>query len=703
MYTAYFAPEYSGAALQALTLAKELRARGHDVEFITNRWPGLPRRRGGGRLHRAAAGAGPRAQAPRVAAVVQHDPLRLGTAAGLRRAAQPRRLFHERLRRAAGPRAGAQVGDQGEPGARRPARPGAHGHWEGCTGSCCRASTPASRSAATWSTSSRRAGCSRRGSTTCPTVWTPLASRARARQSDSSAGRRWNCHRIGPSRCTWACWTSARTSCGSPSSGWRITAFGTGALLLAVGPQARDDPDGVLRQRLVELAKTHPGFFALHDFHADVAAYYRCADLLILPSAREGLPNVVLEAMASGLPCVAARASGSRELIVEGETGHTFEPDDPADLARAVKACLSEKGRHDGREGLAARPAPLLHPGDCRRLPGDLFHGAACVGAISERSENRNGASMSEKDRACLLHAYITHGWKDVDGWAAPLLFERVMLIDQLQQQLGIKGHIGEIGVHHGKLFILLHLLRRAGERGLAIDLFEEQDLNVDKSGKGDRNIFVDHVHKLTGDGSQLEIFATDSTKISGADVSSLMGGKLRLLSIDGGHLKNIVAHDLQTAVGCLADGGVVLVDDYLNPEFPGVAEGTLAFLTANRDLRPFCVSTQKLYLTTRGYEDRYVRLLFEAETGRSFIDRVQYNFVPGRNCPVRTADLLDTEVLCYSDDEYTPLQRLMRRTREMRRHSRDTLSKSAIWKLVRHSPAGSLLKTVADRFLPYR
>ena len=41
MYTAYFAPEYSGAALQALTLAKELRARGHHVEFITNRWPGL--------------------------------------------------------------------------------------------------------------------------------------------------------------------------------------------------------------------------------------------------------------------------------------------------------------------------------------------------------------------------------------------------------------------------------------------------------------------------------------------------------------------------------------------------------------------------------------------------------------------------------------------------------------------------------------
>lgn len=41
MYTAYLDPEYSGAALQALTLARELRRRGHHVEFVTNRWPGL--------------------------------------------------------------------------------------------------------------------------------------------------------------------------------------------------------------------------------------------------------------------------------------------------------------------------------------------------------------------------------------------------------------------------------------------------------------------------------------------------------------------------------------------------------------------------------------------------------------------------------------------------------------------------------------
>ncbi|MDA9981284.1 hypothetical protein N9H39_00795 [Gammaproteobacteria bacterium] len=52
----------------------------------------------------------------------------------------------------------------------------------------------------------------------------------------------------------------------------------------------------------------------------------------------------------------------------------------------------------------------------------------------------------------------------------------------------------------------------------------------------------------MTGDTSDLEVLTTDSTSISGEDLIGIVGGKLRLLSIDGGHLKHIVEHDLQTA-----------------------------------------------------------------------------------------------------------------------------------------------------------
>jgi glycosyltransferase involved in cell wall biosynthesis len=73
--------------------------------------------------------------------------------------------------------------------------------------------------------------------------------------------------------------------------------------------------------------------------HAEIALWLGAADLLCLPSIREGCPNVVLEALASGRPVVGSRVGGIPEHVRE-ENGVLSPPRDPEALARALKQAL---------------------------------------------------------------------------------------------------------------------------------------------------------------------------------------------------------------------------------------------------------------------------------------------------------------------------------------------------------------------------
>jgi glycosyltransferase involved in cell wall biosynthesis len=89
-------------------------------------------------------------------------------------------------------------------------------------------------------------------------------------------------------------------------------------------------------------------------FRRDVPRLLRAADLLCHPSRKEGAPNSVREAMAAGLPVAAVAASGTPELMVEGETGFLSPVDDVPKLAanlerlvssRELRARMGEAGR----------------------------------------------------------------------------------------------------------------------------------------------------------------------------------------------------------------------------------------------------------------------------------------------------------------------------------------------------------------------
>jgi glycosyltransferase involved in cell wall biosynthesis len=120
-----------------------------------------------------------------------------------------------------------------------------------------------------------------------------------------------------------------------------------------------DGPSWMLFNRLVERSGVNE-YFQFHGYveHNKLPEYYLDADLFVLPSLAEGMPNVVLEAMSSGLPIVATRVAGSEELVHEGKNGILVAPKDVDSLAQAVIRLINEP---DLRERMGKRSKKLVH------------------------------------------------------------------------------------------------------------------------------------------------------------------------------------------------------------------------------------------------------------------------------------------------------------------------------------------------------
>jgi glycosyltransferase involved in cell wall biosynthesis len=74
----------------------------------------------------------------------------------------------------------------------------------------------------------------------------------------------------------------------------------------------------------------------------DVPSLMRAANLFVLPSLWEGLPNVVLEAMAAGVPVVASRVEGISDLLTDDRTGLVVPPNSAPDLIAAIGRILAD-------------------------------------------------------------------------------------------------------------------------------------------------------------------------------------------------------------------------------------------------------------------------------------------------------------------------------------------------------------------------
>ena len=121
--------------------------------------------------------------------------------------------------------------------------------------------------------------------------------------------------------------------------------------LILVGPPEADD---AVPPMVIERLASDPRVRLVGSV-SDIAPFYAAMDVVVLPTYREGLPNVPLEAAAMGLPVVATAIPGCVDAVLDGVTGTLVPPRDAETLTIAIRAYVDdpELRRRHGEAGRA--------------------------------------------------------------------------------------------------------------------------------------------------------------------------------------------------------------------------------------------------------------------------------------------------------------------------------------------------------------
>jgi glycosyltransferase involved in cell wall biosynthesis len=112
--------------------------------------------------------------------------------------------------------------------------------------------------------------------------------------------------------------------------------------------------DGPARTDLERLFAGLPAYFAGYVKGEELSQAYASADVFVFPSAMETFGLVVVEAMAAGLPVVASRVGGVRDVVVEGVNGYSYNSGDIPALVEGVRRVTQDRA-HMAQMGLTAR------------------------------------------------------------------------------------------------------------------------------------------------------------------------------------------------------------------------------------------------------------------------------------------------------------------------------------------------------------
>jgi glycosyltransferase involved in cell wall biosynthesis len=161
------------------------------------------------------------------------------------------------------------------------------------------------------------------------------------------------------------------------------------AHLLLVGwfDAAEDALDDNLSARIASHPRIH-----LTGYVHDTAPYYRAMDVMVLPTWREGFPNAVLEAAATGIPVITTECTGSRDSVVPEVTGLLIPPGYPEAICESVLKLLRDPERRR-RMGQAAQAWVVEHyvNGRVLGLTAAYYKGLLKQGTTGKRIPRNQG------------------------------------------------------------------------------------------------------------------------------------------------------------------------------------------------------------------------------------------------------------------------------------------------------------------------
>lgn len=180
--------------------------------------------------------------------------------------------------------------------------------------------------------------------------------------------------------------------------------------------------------------------------------------------------------------------------------------------------------------------------------------------------------------------------------------------LSRVQDAIGARGAVGEIGVHGGLFFIGMAHLSRAGEQLWCCDVFDDQKKNVDGSGFGVLSYFTKQCRTYGLD--RVDVVATSSAALPQVK----QGQPFRLISVDGGHTRELTVNDLRFASRNLAEGGIIVLDDVFNVDgWPGVIDGLITFMSLSGvHVGPFFIGHNKAFLSQASHHALFYNSLLK-------------------------------------------------------------------------------------------